>query len=1356
MKQNVIRTWFSILALMLMGVVNSVWAQSITINDFFIEAGATKQPITIDLVKGNMPVLGFQCDVELPAGLTIAGKPTAVSGTMTDEYGDATAPTVSYANNRLVVYSADGLVFNDDATALVTLRIDAAADFAGGDIKLTNIVLSCEGNVKVETDDVAAKVATNNIVVSTPPSLAINDFFIEAGATKQPITIDLVKGNMPVLGFQCDVELPAGLTLAGKPTAVSGTMTDEYGDATAPTVSYANNRLVVYSADGLVFNDDATALVTLRIDAAADFAGGDIKLTNIVLSCEGNVKVETDDVAAKVTTNEQVAPVAPKLYISNVEIQTGNEAEIVISLEQGSLPLWGFQADLDLPYGLTVASKPVAVEGTLTDEYGDPATPVVSYANGRLVVYNSDNYAFSANAKEVVTIRLKASTDFVTSKFGLQNVVFSCENNVKMEGTACYAVAEAIVVSYTHDFEYDEYLLYNVGAGRFLVAGNYWGTMASLLEHPDYVRLLPQDGNNVYYIETTSSNGGEQYYLGAEAYMDQDPIAVTINQLSNGYYTLYSDELGYIGYDGQSTVIGTWLSADSDDAQWTIVSVADAKAAMAQATTPVDATFLIRDHNFSRNNRDRGYWEVFNASNYNLCGGDNTNCCAESWRSTFNICQTIEDLPAGWYALTAQGFWSAYGTDDFAPVFYANDAQTLVPLKAYDELSMTAASQSFSEGLYTIEPIYTYVEEGGTLTIGVMLENNTNGWCCFDNFTLTYLADAEIDIPQVPATLALEGLSAEAGTYVTVPIRLEQGTIPVKGFEADLTLPAGMTVQGWDYADGVLNNNAWGYEVTPIIGYDWETGHLSVTNDQNVTYKIGAKTIVYLYVHISSDCEGGDIRLSNISLTDKDDKEYKQDDVYAWVSTNYIAPTGLTITHDFMTLDVEDATHYDYVTLGHTTEVYGYHEYGALQTSGNGYLEITDFSTYYDPNIEWEQRYSNDRHSAVLLNNTSMSAENVSTELWITDGVWTFLSFPYDVRVSDITPMDSTTEWVIRRYDGAARAQGYMDATWVTMGANDILYANQGYIWQSAYKVGFSGFIVPALSTNNKQNIFAYDEQYVELKGYDSEFAHNRSWNLVGNPYPTYYDMRYMDFTAPVTTWNVNTQSYEAYMPGDDNYVFFPGEAFFVQRPDDSDYILFDNTGRQSDRYIYYRNSAPARTVDAQRTVINLTLSDGTFSDRTRVVLNESALSSYELDKDASKFMSASSLAPQLYSVADGVNYAINERPIADGTVELGAQLVKAGSYTIALSSGSAAVVTLEDRATGALVLLNAVEGYTFTAEAGTLAGRFVLYINNSTGIGGVNQNSGEGAIYDISGRRVQNTNAAGVYIENGKKVVVK
>lgn len=456
------------------------------------------------------------------------------------------------------------------------------------------------------------------------------------------------------------------------------------------------------------------------------------------------------------------------------------------------------------------------------------------------------------------------------------------------------------------------------------------------------------------------------------------------------------------------------------------------------------------------------------------------------------------------------------------------------------------------------------------------------------------------------------------------------------------------------------------------------------------------------------------------------------------------------------------------VTLGTTYKEPGYYSYGSLQVEGNATVSVGNFNMAYDP--EYYYHYSNySTCYSALVNEAAVRADSISIILDIMTNSWYFLSFPFDVKVADIAPAYDNTNFVIRKYSGEARANGDFSNTWQNMTIDSVLHAGKGYIWQcnrydnnGSYQ-SMCRFVVSAMNNTNKNNIFANDDVNITLDEYLSEFGHNRSWNLAGNPYPCFYDTRFMNFTAPITVWSESNSTYTAYSPMDDEFILRPGEAFFVQRPVDTDGILFTATGRQVDmkvRSLASQAPAQSRSISAMREIFNITLSNGENNDKTRFVINDNALTTYETTCDASKFMSSDANVSQLYTIEDGVAYAINERPMNDGIIKLGTYFSTNGKYTISLDSECNTKVVLTDKQNGEETTLNN-NTYEFTAEAGTFENRFeIKLINGYTAINettaspvkistsgceiAVSSTTVENiAIYTADGRLVKETNAA-------------
>lgn len=457
---------------------------------------------------------------------------------------------------------------------------------------------------------------------------------------------------------------------------------------------------------------------------------------------------------------------------------------------------------------------------------------------------------------------------------------------------------------------------------------------------------------------------------------------------------------------------------------------------------------------------------------------------------------------------------------------------------------------------------------------------------------------------------------------------------------------------------------------------------------------------------------------------------------------------------------------------------------GQLTATGEGTLSAGQLTVTAQLTARSNYNYYN--YCPTLINYADkMRADNVTHQLTFgynntsSSGKWYFISLPYDVKVADIVP-SSDTYWVIRRYDSAARAAGETSETWVDLTKDDTLEAGKGYIVSAAggetyydesygsYRTANPRLTFTSGNSLTKNNIFRSTDVIVPLSEYTAEFAHNRSWNFIGNPYPCYFNMQCLneEFTAPVTVWNGS--SYVAYSPVDDELVLAPYEAFFVQCPLDATEMTFKESGRMHSDEGKAAYKAPARLTNvsaAERNVFNFAVSGDRADDRTRIVLNPEATADYEIGRDAVKFFGGNEAGMQIY-VSGDVCYSICERPAGEGTATLGVRAAKESVATLSLNGrfSSDWSVILTDNATGNIVDLTK-EDYEFTAAAGDNISRFSINfeLGDMTGIEGVNATFGADAevtVTAVNGVVVYSgslsgmtTPAAGIYlISDGKQ----
>ena len=400
---------------------------------------------------------------------------------------------------------------------------------------------------------------------------------------------------------------------------------------------------------------------------------------------------------------------------------------------------------------------------------------------------------------------------------------------------------------------------------------------------------------------------------------------------------------------------------------------------------------------------------------------------------------------------------------------------------------------------------------------------------------------------------------------------------------------------------------------------------------------------------------------------------------------------------------------------------------------------------------------------SVIANDNNIETDEMHFMIDVNKSKWYFFSFPFRVRLSDI---ECEGSWIFRYYDGATRAENGSGGWKNLPTGTEYLEPGQGYIFQ-CNKTGKLDIKVV------KENLdMSGDDQRNNLATYTAENVQDASWNFMGNPFTSYFDIDATGYEAPITIWNGS--SYEAVRPGDDSYHLRPFQAFFVQKPENVEDIVFPGEERET-----YNQSLKAaennakrrakRGVNPERQLVNLTISDGTTTDKTRVVFNNKKSMNYEMDCDASKFMTAG--VPQLYTLDNKqVQYAINERP--SGGVVLGYSAHAAGTYFIEATRMDKPMLLKDQKLGITFDLTNGV--YEFETAAGTFNDRFTLVENNTTtgvadiltktGVsvmptdGGLAINGAEGkpvSIYGTDGKLISERNGNGqVNLQRGTYVV--
>lgn len=393
-----------------------------------------------------------------------------------------------------------------------------------------------------------------------------------------------------------------------------------------------------------------------------------------------------------------------------------------------------------------------------------------------------------------------------------------------------------------------------------------------------------------------------------------------------------------------------------------------------------------------------------------------------------------------------------------------------------------------------------------------------------------------------------------------------------------------------------------------------------------------------------------------------------------------------------------------------------------------------------------------DSYTSSLISRCNAMTSAASTIQYYFDatsgsGYWHYVCMPFDVKRSEIIPLNEGRAIAVRYYDSESRATNGASGNWKDVPADAVLQTGKGYI----FRINNSGYVELPATEETHNAIFRSEAVTTPLVQYAAVESANAGWNFVGNPYPCYYDIYYMDFAAPITVWSISNRTYSAYSAADDEFVLMPSQAFFVQKPELVDAITFQPAGRQINKTIDHSALAmrrAARSKQVQRKLVDVALTCADRTDRTRVVVNANASDDFCADNDAVKMMAYEG-TPQIYTIAGADQLAVNEGAHRGGSVALGMYLPVDDAYTIAVDRDEL----------GAKLLDYGVEvdmPYTFSAAEGYMDDRFTLTFEApTTGINTVATDAdADNAIYTIDGRRVNSTAQKGIYIQNHKKIV--
>ena len=341
-----------------------------------------------------------------------------------------------------------------------------------------------------------------------------------------------------------------------------------------------------------------------------------------------------------------------------------------------------------------------------------------------------------------------------------------------------------------------EFMLYNVGSGKWLNGANSWGTRASVCDAGIFFNLTASSDNFILSTASTYGSGKNLNIDDGTPFVDNRiSKAWTFTETGTGTktYTI-SDGTYYLVWDGTgtSTVSVTTTAPTTSDGYWQLLTKAALVESLSSATVenPLDATFFIGDPDFNRAVSPRP-WSVSNmdirVQNKVSDSADNGwKYTAEGWNKNFYAKQTLTGMPSGKYKLKVSGF---YDQEAQHALLYAGDESVKIRYATGGDkpASQSAAAESFAAGNLVNELEFTLA--GSSIEIGVKKETTISGdWCVVDMFRLQYLGPVTVEYVSTPSA-SITAANGNDRTITIVPGESAMGKIVTTYYTTDGSTP---------------------------------------------------------------------------------------------------------------------------------------------------------------------------------------------------------------------------------------------------------------------------------------------------------------------------------------------------------------------------------------------------------------------------------------------------------------------------------------------------------------------------------------------------------------------------------------
>lgn len=346
---------------------------------------------------------------------------------------------------------------------------------------------------------------------------------------------------------------------------------------------------------------------------------------------------------------------------------------------------------------------------------------------------------------------------------------------------------------------------------------------------------------------------------------------------------------------------------------------------------------------------------------------------------------------------------------------------------------------------------------------------------------------------------------------------------------------------------------------------------------------------------------------------------------------------------------------------------------------------------------------------------------------------WYFMSFPFDVTEDQIFlggtetkatwgyPGEAGMDFYAAEYNGPRRASTNVMTTsnsqnWMRVpeeAGKKVFKANKGYIIASTVPRVIDFVSIPGNSGSG--DLFSKSNKTINTNRYSAASSLHQDWNLVGTPYGASFKLNDAENFKPYYLFNgtnYSTVMADEFEVDEEEMVYIqPFSSFFLQAYENGKSLNFKVSGR----------AAGPNRVRALNTYpfdeINISLSNGTYTDNTRIRVQEGSTEAYDLGLDGVKILSDFAAMPQIYTTGGGISLSVNAIPEYRHAINMPVRTNVAGTYTLQLNYPQRVMsydkILLTDFYEGTITNLKETGSYTFTTNSGTFTDRFSISLAN-------------------------------------------